>query len=134
MLHLRSLIARHRAFALALLALTLAIRALIPAGTMIGGTAQALTVQICDGYADGASAHSAVVTLSRHGDAGKALPDHQPCAFSALGQASLGGTDPLLVLAAIAFIMLLGQRPDPVPARPAPRRLRPPLRAPPSFA
>jgi len=134
MLPIRTLIARHRALAFALVALCLAVRALIPAGMMIGAGPRTLTVQICDGYADGAGVHAALIPLAKHGDAGKALPDHQPCAFSALGHAGLGAADPLLVLAAIAFVLLLGRRPDPVPPRRAARRLRPPLRAPPALA
>jgi hypothetical protein len=132
----RTFFLRHRAMALSVIALALAMKALIPAGTMIGGNAHALTVQICDGYAD--TAHSAaravVVAIKGHEQTGKAMPDHQACPFSALGHAGLAATDPVLLAMALAFILQVGMAgPRSVPVRPI-ARLRPPLRAPPASA
>ncbi len=122
--------------ALAVIALALVMKVLIPAGTMLGGDARAVTVQICDGYA--AAAHDAgkavVLAVKGHGDTGKAHHDQQACPYSALGHAGLTGADPVLLAAALAFILLLGLA---APTFLAPRplfRLRPPLRAPPALA
>ena len=129
---LRAFFLRHRTTAFAVIALALAMKLLIPAGTMVGGDARALTVQICDGYAD--AVHAVVLTVKGHGDGGKTAPDRQTCPYSALGHAGLTGADAVLLAAALAFILLLGLA---TPAIAAPRRLvrlRPPLRAPPARA
>jgi hypothetical protein len=131
---LRAYFLRHRAMAFAVIALALAMKLLIPTGTMIGGDAHALTIQICDGYADGGPTQALVIAVKSHGDSGKTAPDHQACPFSALGHAGLTGADPVLLTAALAFILLLGFA---APIFPAPHplaRLRPPLRAPPALA
>jgi hypothetical protein len=133
---LRIFFLRHRAMAFAVIALAMAMKVMIPAGTMIGGDARALTIQICDGYADAAhdTALAVVIAVKGHGDTGKSAPDHQACPFSALGHAGLTGADPVLLAAALAFILLLGLA---APIFSAPRalfRLRPPLRAPPALA
>jgi len=129
---LRAFFLRHRATALAVIALALAMKALIPAGTMIGSDARTLAIQVCDGYGDAAKA--VVIALKGHGEAGKSAPDHQACPFSALGHAGLSGADPIQLVAALAFIVLAGLA-TPTWAAPRPRdRLRPPLRAPPALA
>jgi hypothetical protein len=135
MTRLRRLILHYRAMALAMIALALAMKALIPAGTMIGGDARALTVQICDGYAD--AGHALVIALKRAAPAKSATDhagDHQTCPFSALGHAGLAGADPLLLALALAFAVLLALATPLCLAPRAPSRLRPPLRAPPVFA
>jgi len=121
--------------AFAVIALALAMKVLIPAGTMIGSAAGTVTIRICDGYADAAhdTAKAVVIAIKGHGDSGKTSPDHQACPYTALGHAGLTGADPVLLAAALAFILLLGLA---APAFPAPRplfRLRPPLRAPPAL-
>ena len=132
----RAFFLRHRAMALAMIALALMMKALIPAGMMIGSDAHALTVQICDGYGDAAHApaKALVIAVKGQGQTGKATPDHQACPYSALGHASLAGADPVLLATALAFILLVGPSGAGfAPVRPL-ARLRPPLRAPPAHA
>ena len=67
-------------------------------------------------------------------DHSEAADKSQPCAFSGLGHAALGGADPLVLAAALAFIVLVGLAPlRALPARDIPF-LRPPLRGPPSLS
>ena len=136
MTRLRAFFLRHRAIAFAVIALAMAMKVLIPAGTMIGGDARALTIQICDGYGDALhdSARAVVIAIKGHGDQGKTAPDHQACPFSALGHAGLTGTDPELLAVALAFILLLGLTSPAFPVVRPLDRLRPPLRAPPALA
>jgi len=134
MTRFRAFFLRHRALAFALLAFALAMKALVPAGYMIGGDAKVLTVRVCDGYADSDSGHAIVIVAKggTHSDAGKALHDQQACPFSVLALAHLGGADPIQLALALAFIIVLGLAPLPA-ASPRPlARLRPPLRAPPA--
>jgi hypothetical protein len=139
---LRAFFLRHRAMAFAVIALALAMKALVPAGYMIGGDVRVLTVRVCDGYADSDSGHPdsghVLVIAAKgqgagHDNSGKSLHDQQACPFSALAHAGLGGADPIQLALALAFILVLGIA---APAFPAPRplsRLRPPLRAPPAL-
>ena len=133
----RAFFLRHRALALAVIALALMMKALVPVGTMIGGDAHgratSLTLRVCDGYADSDAGHDIVIPTKSagHNDAGKALHDQQACPFSALALAHMGGADPIQLSIALAFILLVGLAP-PIRATPRPlARLRPPLRAPP---
>jgi len=137
---LRAFFLRHRALALAVIALALAMKALVPAGYMVGGDAKVLTIRVCDGFAD-SDAGQAIVIVAKgaahndagHNDAGRALHGQQACPFSALALAHMRGADPIQLALALAFVVLLGIT-GPVFA--APRRLarlRPPLRAPPSL-
>ncbi|WP_420381550.1 DUF2946 family protein [Novosphingobium sp.] len=126
----RAFFLRHRALALAVIALALAMKALVPAGYMIGGDAKVLTVRVCDGYGDN-HAIAIVTKGATHSDAGKALHDQQACPFSALALAHMRGADPIQLALALAFSVLLGII---APVAVTPRafaRLRPPLRAPP---
>jgi len=128
---LRAFFLRHRATAFAVIALAMAMKALIPAGYMVGGDARTLTVRICDGYADAAPA--VAIAVKGHGDAGKTAHDQQACPFSGLGHAGMTGADPILLAMMLAFILLRGVA-APVFAGPRPLpRLRPPLRAPPAL-
>ena len=134
MAFLRAFFLRHRVLAFAVIALTLAMRVLVPAGTMIGGDARALTIQICDGYVAHDTAKAVQIAIKGHDTTGKTAPDHQACPFSALGHAGLAGADSILLAAALAFVMLLALG-APVALAPRPLvRLRPPLRAPPALA
>jgi hypothetical protein len=68
------------------------------------------------------------------GDHSDAASKATHCAFTGLGHSALGGTDPLLLAAALAFILLLGLAPLPaLPRRDIPF-LRPQLRGPPASA
>lgn len=135
----RAFFRTNRRFALALVALALVIKALVPAGHMLSGPlggplgdgARVLTVAIC---AD-ASGELATkqITVPSDGKSGHAKAEGT-CAWGVLAMAALAGVDVLLLALALAFILALGL----APRRPATRSqrtyLRPPLRGPPAFA
>ncbi|GIX18537.1 DUF2946 family protein [Erythrobacter cryptus] len=135
MMCLRAFLCRHARTVLALLALVLAMKALLPAGTMLAPAGERLlTVTIC-ADASGAPRQITIAVPVRKDtgakEHGAAADKHQPCAFAALGKAALGGADPLLLAAALSFVLLLGLSPTRAPLRRVPAFLRPPLRGPP---
>jgi hypothetical protein len=126
---LRAFFLHHRRMAALLIALALAMKALVPAGFMLGHDSRVITVQIC-ADALGQQITQKIVLPSSHSGDDKAKSD-SPCHFTALGHAMLGGADPVLLALALVFILALGFAPV---LAPAPRRiafLRPPLRGPP---
>lgn len=131
----RLFLREHRWLALWLIAAALAVKALVPAGFMLANTGgKTLTVAICDGTGP-ATMTIALPMDQDHGsapaDAGK---QDGGCAFSVLGHAATGGADPVLLIAAIAFLLALGYV---AVAAPAPQRRAyalPPLRGPPARA
>ncbi|MFN3864974.1 MAG: DUF2946 family protein [Erythrobacter sp.] len=134
---LRAFSRRYAQFTLVLVVLILAVKALVPAGYMVSRSGgRFLTVTIC-ADASGTPKQMQIAIPDRNdagSDHGKAADKGQPCAFSGLGHAALGGTDPLLLAAALAFILLIGFAPRPaLPARDTPF-VRPPLRGPPSLS
>jgi hypothetical protein len=134
---LRAFLCRHARTVLALFALALAMKALLPAGTMLAPAGeQLLTVTICADASGAPRQMTIAVPLSKDAgfqEHGAPADKQQPCAFAALGKAALGGADPLLLAAALAFILLVGLAPlRAPPARDIPF-LRPPLRGPPSL-
>lgn len=134
---LRALSHRYAQLTLVLVALALAVKALVPAGYMISSNGERfLTVTIC-ADASGTPKQMRIAIPDKNetgGDHSEAADKSQPCAFAGLGHAALGGADPLLLAAALAFILLVGLAPlrNP-PARDIPF-LRPPLRGPPSLS
>jgi hypothetical protein len=135
MTRLRALIQDHARLTLVLLALALAVKAVVPAGFMLSADEDRfLTVTICSDASGSPKQMQIAIpgkqdTDSDHPDTG-AKATH--CAFSGLGHSALGGADPLLLAAALAFILLIGLAPLPaLPARDIPF-LRPPLRGPPA--
>jgi hypothetical protein len=129
---LRAFFLHHRRMAALLIALTLAMKALVPAGFMLGSDSRVITVQIC-ADALGQQITQKIVLPSNHSGDDKAKSD-SPCHFTALGHAMLGGADPVLLALALVFILALGFAPV---RAPAPRRiafLRPPLRGPPALS
>jgi len=120
----------HRWLALWLIAAALAVKALVPAGYMLGNTgSKTLTMVICDGSGPA----TMTIDIPMDPDHAKA-PDSgkQDCAYAGLGHAMIGGTDPVLLLAAIAFLLALGFAPV---ATPTPRRrahAQPPSQGPPA--
>jgi len=133
---LRALTHSYARLSLVLVVLALAVKALVPAGYMISSTGERfLTVTIC-ADASGTPKQMRIAIPDKNetgGDHSEAVDKTQPCAFSGLGHAALGGADPLLLAAALAFILLVGLAPlRSPPARDIPF-LRPPLRGPPSL-
>lgn len=141
MLRIRAFLVRHRSAALLLLALALAVKALVPAGTMVSAQSKVLTISICNdaqiaanAAATAAPARALAVPFkqvdpsARHGKA------EGTCPYAALSLAGLPGADPALLALALLFILASGFA---TIAAPAPRRsayLRPPLRGPPALA
>ena len=135
---LRALLLRHRALALLVLAAALCLKAVVPAGYMIDGSAGAITVRLCND-ASGAGAPAAITIPMK--DAKGTIPGDQnghkaaaACPYGALNLALLGGAAPALLLLALAFILTLGLASVRAPRRQRPAYLRPPLRAPPALA
>ena len=126
---------KHAKLSLALVVLALIVRALLPVGFMVSSTAeQFLTVTIC-ADASGTPKQMQIAIPAKNGVAGDHAPaaeQGQPCAFSGLGHAALDGVDPVLLAAAIAFVLLAGFAPQRQPALRDVSFLRPPLRGPPS--
>lgn len=120
--------------ALALLALALTVKALVPVGFMLSPDGDRfLTVTIC---ADASgTAKQMRIAIPNKADANGAPMDvvakGEPCAFSGLGHAALGGTDPAVLVAAFAFLLFAGFAPIHAPVLPRLAFLRPPLRGPP---
>lgn len=133
---LRSFLLKNRRFALALAAVALAFKALVPAGYMVASADRVLTIAVCaDASGQQMTRQIAVPRSAQHApSSGSETKTGTPCAFSALSMAALGGADALQLALALAFIVALGFL--------APRRvrlsrlvhLRPPLRGPPAFA
>ena len=134
---IRTFLRDHRALAIWLVVLALAMKALVPSGYMIGAQSRTIAIQICDGQNHESVRHIVVVqsadSKTDHGSADHGKSD-SVCPYTALGHASLAGADPALLATALAFILALAFAPL------APARLsriphiRPPLRGPPSQA
>jgi hypothetical protein len=133
---LRAVLVRNRRLALCLLALTLTMRAIVPAGLMVGTQAMVLTIEIC---ADATGQHLTTrIVIPRDGNSdgdqpapGKSAPH---CPFASHGAAALDGMPTAIIAFALAFLLVLGFAPTSlVRLRPLPF-LRPPLRAPPARA
>ena len=128
---IRALFRRHALLAAIIVALALGVRALVPTGYMTNASATGFTVTLCGGE-QGQTVHIALPTDPKHqGDARKA---DSPCAFTGLGLATLGFTDPFLIAIAIAFIMAMGLRLSVAPSTQRSRAFLPPTRGPPSIA
>ena len=132
MTSLRALLLARSRLALALVALALAVRLLVPAGMMPGSGDKVLTVQIC---ADATGLPQNQILIIP----GKSAPHEDnaskgTCAFAGLVAPLFGGADPILLAVALAFILAIGLALA-APALP-PRfpRFQPPTRGPPAFA
>jgi len=133
---LRAFLHTHRRLAAILLTLALVMKALIPAGYMLGEQARVLTVEICADASGAKITHD--IVISHHGKPGETrgsqVKSDGTCAFSSLAMASLGGADPALLALALAFILALGFAPRASAPLQRIARLRPPLRGPPAHA
>jgi hypothetical protein len=136
MLRFRAFLLGHARLSLALLALAIAVKAVVPAGFMLTtGSHLMLTVTICADASGEARTMQMAIPVKQDAGAKHSKADKsQPCAFSGLGHGALGGADPVLLAAELAFILLVGLAPlRALPARELPF-LRPPLRGPPSLS
>lgn len=133
MQRLRASIRDHRHLALLVLALAFLVRAALPAGYMVARDASSvITIAVCSD-ASGVHKTTQLVIPAKPGAPVKPAKDGS-CAFSAMAKGALGGTDPILLALAFAFILVLGLAPARMlPARPVPHT-QPPLRGPPALA
>lgn len=126
---LRSLAGAYRHLALLVAVLALAVKALVPAGYMVSAPGRTLTITLC------ADASGQMLTHTVELPGKPAPTDKTPtCAFAALGFAALGGADPVLLAAALVFILLVAFTAAAPPLVAAAGHLRPPLRGPPAIA
>lgn len=132
---LRAFLRLHSRLALGLVVLALLIKALIPAGYMLGGELgggdHVLTVTICTDASGGTMTQQIAVPTEGKGGHAKA---EGACAWGLLGHAALAGADAVLLAAALAFILALGFAAIRAVPLARSRHLRPPLRGPPAFA
>jgi hypothetical protein len=123
----------HGRLAAFVVALALCMKALVPAGFMVGTTTKLITIEICADASGGKFTRQMAIPI-KAGAAGE-QSDHgnadATCAWSSLAQAAHSGADAELLVLALAFILALGflqQAAEPV------RRschIRPPSRGPP---
>ncbi|WP_156840409.1 DUF2946 family protein [Novosphingobium aquimarinum] len=131
--HLRAILMQRRQLALVCIALAIALRAIVPAGYMIGSDAKVLTIAVChDASGAGISRDVVVPMKSDSGVPGK--PAKGECPYGALAMAGLGGADVVLLALALAFVIALGFAPQTIPQASRPAFLRPPLRGPPALS
>ncbi len=134
---MRRLIRRHLRAAWLLIALTLAMKVVVPVGFMPAmvdtASGRALAIVACTGM--GAADMTAMPGMAGHegGDHAPAKPD-SPCLGAGIAAPILGAVDPLQLALAFAVAVVVGL----LFATPPPRRqtayLRPHLRGPPSAA
>lgn len=133
MASLRTILAGHRWLAALLLAAVLALKAVLPAGYMITGASQVLTVTVCAESVGGQAVHQIVLPGKPQPLAPKgAGQDH--CPQAPLGMAMLAGGDLFLVALAVAFAISFGLAPLAVPLLRRRTWLRPPPIGPPAAA
>ena len=135
MFHLRHLIRGNRRLAIFMVALSLALKAVVPTGYMVDVKARVLTVLVCTDA--GGTDRIKQIAVSFNGPSGSSKP-HSPldsvCPYSALSMPSLHGVDALLLGLALVFILALGFAPPRALRFKTLPHLRPPLRGPPFMA
>lgn len=126
---LRRLLRSQPWLAALVLAAALALRLLVPVGFMPTVADGRVTLVLCSG-AQPAPSMAPMPGMAHHesDDGGMA---GSPCAYADLALPALGAADPVLLVAALAFVVALAaRRVVPLPPRDA-AWLRPPLRGPP---
>lgn len=116
-----------------LLAAALLLKLVIPAGLMLSSQKQTLTVTICADATAQDNARTVAIPIKRAGG-----ESHDPakgsCPYAALSMTGLGAADPVLLAAALAFVLASGFAPRPMRPLRKIAHLRPPLRGPPLAA
>lgn len=127
------LLREHRRLAAILVAMALCMKALVPAGFMVGANTKLITIEIC-ADASGGKLTKQIAIPPDGGTAGEQSGHGKfdtTCAWTSLAQAAHSWADTELLVLALAFILALGflrQAAEPV------RRschIRPPSRGPP---
>jgi hypothetical protein len=133
---LRALAHKHRLLAMIVVLCALALKAAVPSGYMIGQHGKVFTVEICADASGGTVTRQIVVPQAGGHENAADSHDKAPatCPYAALGPATLGGADAVLLALAMAFILALGF--VPAPALPLRRlfRVLPPACGPPARA
>ncbi len=111
----------------------LALKLLVPTGYMIAPDSKSFTVQICTGM--GMVEKTVTVSVDSHSsEKSDRQASDKPCSFAGFAQLVLSAADPVLLIAALLFIMITALHVQSVSRVSARSRLRPPLRAPPAIA
>ena len=131
---IRHLFKSRPALAIWLFAFALAMKALVPAGYMLAPSSKFLTVAVCSGTNMAPVSIEVPMAPKAPATGDSDMAGKGVCPFSTLGHAGLSATDPVLLAAAILFILALGFLPVPPGLRATPPYLRPPLRGPPLTA
>lgn len=114
--------------------LALCMKVVVPSGMMIDLTAKVLTIEVCHDSL-GAVTTTKIVVPAKPSGSGKSEANHKgTCPFSSLSGAMIGGTDPVLLLLAFAFILALAFAPVSMASPTRPAYLSPPLRGPPALS
>jgi hypothetical protein len=133
---LRRFLCAHRRLAALVLLAVLLMKAVVPAGMMLGLDWMVLTVSVCTDATGGP--HLRQIVVPREQQHGFAAGEHGKaegiCPFAALALPVLGGAGPALLAVALAFIAALGLAATRPLAFHRAVRWRPPLRAPPTLA
>ena len=132
----------HGMLAALLLAAALLMRAAVPSGYMVSQAPGGPLLSLCAGSTNAAALDREAIATLRQLQAIAAPNEagHEPareaakvCPYAVLAQASLPGADPILLEAAIAFVLALGFAALALPALRRPAFLRPPMRGPPAL-
>lgn len=129
---LRAFLIEHRRLAAIVVAFALLMKALLPAGYMVGQVPgrTVLTVLVC---ADASGDHLyRQVSLPASGQRDGNPSSHDVCPFAGHGFAALGGADPIQIALAILFVLALGFAPVPLPRLARARHVLPPPCGPPA--
>ena len=129
---LRRLILRNRMSGGAILALALLLRIVMPAGFMPTVADGQIIVAICSGSGPATMAMIVPGLDNRKSDSSHSGKVEQPCTFAGLSTSFIAAADPIVLAAAILYIVRLGTRLLCFPTSTAPPHLRPPLRGPPA--
>lgn len=131
---LRTFLLHHRSIALMLALVALCMKALVPAGYMVGQGAKTLTIEFCSDGLNEIAAKQIVIPMKDAPDSSSGDHDQSKgdCAFSVLSIASLGGAQPGLLADSLVFILSAGFGPPVAPVLQSSFDLRPPLRGPPA--
>ncbi|WP_421837683.1 DUF2946 family protein [Novosphingobium sp.] len=112
-----------------LVALALVVKALVPAGYMVGSQGKSLTILVCSDV----SGDHLTKQITIPGKAEGQAKTGEACPYASLSFASLDAGLPVFVALAIAFLLLLGFAPVAIPALAGFTHVRPPLRGPPAL-
>lgn len=128
---LRAYFRKHSRLAALLVALALVIKAMIPAGYMLGTQDKILTVLICT---DASGEHlTKQITLPGSDKSEGRSKASDVCPYASLSLASLDSGDMPFIALALAFILLLGFASVRIPRLACLPYVRPPLRGPPAL-